>query len=68
MESSSMNLKVTPRSLSGAVQALDLEGEVDVYTAPVLRQAIVDQVEAGVAVRMAVLWRLAAEAMEPLPA
>ena len=43
-----MNLKVTPRSLSDAVQALDLEGEVDVYTAPVLRQAIVDQVEAGV--------------------
>ncbi len=43
-----MNLKVTPRSLSQAVQALDLEGEVDVYTAPVLRQAIVDQVEAGV--------------------
>ena len=43
-----MNLKVTPRSLSDSVQALDLEGEVDVYTAPVLRQAIVDQVEAGV--------------------
>ena len=43
-----MNLKVTPRSLTNNVQALDLEGEVDVYTAPVLRQAIVDQVEAGV--------------------
>lgn len=43
-----MNLKVTPRPLDNAVQALDLEGEVDVYTAPVLRQAIVDQVEAGV--------------------
>jgi anti-sigma B factor antagonist len=48
-----MNLKVTPRTLSGGtntndVQALDLEGEVDVYTAPVLRQAIMDQVEGGV--------------------
>ena len=46
-----MNLKVTPRSVGGnttEVQALDLEGEVDVYTAPVLRQAILDQVEGGV--------------------
>jgi len=47
-----MNLKVTPRAAGAAaaesVQALDLEGEVDVYTAPVLRQAILDQVEAGV--------------------
>lgn len=48
-----MNLKVTPRSLGGGnttndVQALDLEGEVDVYTAPVLRQAIMDRVEGGV--------------------
>jgi anti-sigma B factor antagonist len=44
-----MNLKVTPRRTAAeGVQALDLEGEVDVYTAPVLRQAILDQVEAGV--------------------
>jgi anti-sigma B factor antagonist len=44
-----MNLKVSPRSLGDAdARALDLEGEVDVYTAPVLRQAILDQVESGV--------------------
>ena len=42
-----MNLKIDPRRLSDGMQALDLEGEVDVYTAPLLRQAIVDQVEAG---------------------
>lgn len=47
MESTSMNLKVTPRSVKGGVQALDLEGEVDVYTAPLLRQEIMDQVDGG---------------------
>ena len=43
-----MNLKVTPRRVDDRTQALDLEGEVDVYTAPLLRQEIMDQVEAGV--------------------
>lgn len=43
----SMNLKVSPRTATGGVQALDLEGEVDVYTAPALRQAIMDEVEKG---------------------
>ena len=43
----SMNLKVSPRTAPNGVQALDLEGEVDVYTAPALRQAIMDQVEGG---------------------
>ena len=47
MESTSMNLKVTPRSVQDNVQALDLEGEVDVYTAPLLRQEIMDQVDNG---------------------
>ena len=47
MESTSMNLKVTPRSVQDTVQALDLEGEVDVYTAPLLRQEIMDQVDNG---------------------
>lgn len=41
-----MNLKVSPRAVDGT-QVLDLEGEVDVYTAPLLRQAIVDLVEGG---------------------
>jgi anti-sigma B factor antagonist len=48
MESSSMNLKVTPRRIDENTQALDLEGEVDVYTAPLLRQEIMDQVDGGV--------------------
>lgn len=43
----SMNLKVAPRDLSNGVKSLDLDGEVDVYTAPLLRQAIVDQVDSG---------------------
>ena len=44
-----MGLKINPRSAGegGSAKALDLEGEVDVYTAPLLRQAIMDQVEAG---------------------
>ena len=41
-----MILKVSPRSVDGT-QVLDLEGEVDVYTAPLLRQAIVDLVDGG---------------------
>jgi len=48
METTSMNLKVTPRRVDDNTQALDLEGEVDVYTAPALRQEIMDQVDAGV--------------------
>jgi len=48
MEATSMNLKVTPRRVDDSTQALDLEGEVDVYTAPLLRQEIMDQVDAGV--------------------
>ena len=48
MESNSMNLKVTPRRVDDNTQALDLEGEVDVYTAPLLRQEIMDQVDSGV--------------------
>lgn len=48
MESAaSMNLKVTSSPVRDGVVALDLEGEVDVYTAPLLRQEIVDQVEKG---------------------
>ena len=43
----SMNLKISSRGLNDGMQALDLEGEVDVYTAPMLRQAIVEQVEKG---------------------
>ncbi len=48
IETTSMNLKVTPRRVDEDTQALDLEGEVDVYTAPGLRQEIMDQVDGGV--------------------
>jgi anti-sigma B factor antagonist len=44
----SMNLKVTPRRVNESTISLDLEGEVDVYTAPELRQAIMAQTEAGI--------------------
>jgi aspartate carbamoyltransferase catalytic subunit len=41
--------------------------EIDPAIADGPRSVILDQVEAGVAVRMAVLWLLAAEANEPKP-
>jgi aspartate carbamoyltransferase catalytic subunit len=41
--------------------------EIDPAIADGNRSVILDQVEAGVAVRMAVLWMLAAEANEPAP-
>jgi aspartate carbamoyltransferase catalytic subunit len=41
--------------------------EIDPAIADGSRSVILDQVEAGVAVRMAVLWMLAAEASEPAP-
>ena len=41
--------------------------EIDPAIADGERSVILDQVEAGVAVRMAVLWRLAAEVNEPTP-
>jgi aspartate carbamoyltransferase catalytic subunit len=41
--------------------------EIDAAIADGARSVILDQVEAGVAVRMAVLWRLAAEAHEAPP-
>jgi aspartate carbamoyltransferase catalytic subunit len=42
--------------------------EIDPAVADGAQSVILDQVEAGVAVRMAVLWVLAAEANEPAPA
>lgn len=41
--------------------------EIDPEIADGAASVILDQVEAGVAVRMAVLWQLCAEATEPLP-
>jgi len=42
--------------------------EIDPAVADGERSVILDQVEAGVAVRMAVLWMLAAEPSEPAAA
>ena len=41
-----MNLKVNTRPVDGA-SMIDLEGEVDVYTAPELKQQIIDLLDAG---------------------
>jgi len=48
MQSSGMNLKVTPRAVDATTVALELEGEVDVYTVPLLRQEVMDQVDKGI--------------------
>jgi anti-sigma B factor antagonist len=42
-----MTLTVTPRDAEGDARVLDLSGEVDVYTAPQLRAAIMEEVERG---------------------
>ncbi|HUV04460.1 MAG TPA: STAS domain-containing protein [Armatimonadota bacterium] len=41
-----MNLKVNTRSINGT-SVIDLEGEVDVYTAPQLKQQIIDLLDGG---------------------
>jgi anti-sigma B factor antagonist len=47
MENSNMNLKVASRSATNGAVVLDLEGEVDVYTAPLLRQEMLGQADSG---------------------
>lgn len=42
-----MTLTVTPRDIDGTTTVLDLAGEVDVYTAPMLKEAMTKQVDAG---------------------
>jgi anti-sigma B factor antagonist len=42
-----MTLTVSPRAADGGARVLDLEGEVDVYTAPQLRTAIMEEVDRG---------------------
>ena len=41
-----MNLKVNTRTVDGA-SIIDLQGEVDVYTAPELKQQIIDLLDSG---------------------
>src|SRR5687768_4177057 len=43
----SMTLFIHSRQLDSRTSALDLEGEVDVYTAPRLKQALLEQTEQG---------------------
>lgn len=43
-----MNLKINTRSLDNQASVIDLEGEVDVYTAPQLKQQIINLLDGGV--------------------
>ena len=43
-----MNLKVSTRSIGNKTAVIDLEGEVDVYTAPQLKQQIIGLLDSGV--------------------
>jgi anti-sigma B factor antagonist len=42
-----MTLTVAARNAEGSARVLDLDGEVDVYTAPQLRAAIMEEVDRG---------------------
>jgi anti-sigma B factor antagonist len=42
-----MTLTVTPRTIDTTTTILDLDGEVDVYTAPMLKEAMTRQVDGG---------------------
>lgn len=42
-----MNFKINTRSLNASVPLIELEGEVDVYTAPQLKQQMIGLLEAG---------------------
>jgi anti-sigma B factor antagonist len=42
-----MTLTVVARNAEGSARVLDLDGEVDVYTAPQLRAAIMEEVDRG---------------------
>jgi anti-sigma B factor antagonist len=43
-----MNLKVDTRSVNSTASMIDLEGEVDVYTAPQLKQQIIAMLDSGI--------------------
>lgn len=42
-----MNFKIDTRTLSNGMPLIELEGEVDVYTAPQLKQQMMAQLESG---------------------
>lgn len=43
-----MNLKIETQSIDSRASRIDLEGEVDVYTAPQLKQQIISLLDSGV--------------------
>jgi anti-sigma B factor antagonist len=43
-----MNLKMNTRSIDDRASLIDLEGEIDVYTAPNLKQQIITLLDSGV--------------------
>jgi anti-sigma B factor antagonist len=43
-----MNLKLNTRTINDQTSVIDLEGEVDVYTAPQLKQQIITLLDGGV--------------------
>lgn len=43
-----MNLKINTRSINGGSSIIELEGEIDVYTAPQLKQQIISLLDGGV--------------------
>ncbi len=43
-----MNLKMNTRSIDDLMTLIDLEGEIDVYTAPDLKQQIINLLDSGV--------------------
>lgn len=43
-----MNLKINMRSINITTSIIDMEGEVDVYTAPQLKQQIINLLDGGV--------------------
>lgn len=42
-----MNLKISTRPVDGKASMIELEGEVDVYTAPQLKQQIINMLDSG---------------------
>ena len=44
-----MNFSLSSRAVDGGVVVLDLQGEVDAFTAPKLKQEMVSQIERGAA-------------------
>jgi anti-sigma B factor antagonist len=43
-----MDLKINTRLLDSVASVIDLEGEVDVYTAPQLKQQIISMLDSGI--------------------